>query len=159
MPNVFKPIPLKVIEGTVRKDRLNENEPKLPVIAPPMPRHLTHYAKAFWKQIVPVLLTMGVLTEADSSALEAMCETVSEIRTARETLKRRSNELPPGSSLTSYEIPSRDGTMFREYPEARQIADADRRLKSWLNEFGLTPAARHRVSASLKPQDNPFADF
>src|SRR3712207_9351656 len=58
---------------------------------------------------------------------------------------------PPRSTLFPYT------TLFRSaHPAVALAADADRRLKSWLNEFGLTPASRSRVSASTEPDSNPL---
>jgi P27 family predicted phage terminase small subunit len=138
--NPHKPHVLKLLQGTDRPSRTNANEPKPEVAAPPMPQALTRAAKAYWRLIMPHLLTMGVVTVADGAAMVALCECYAELVTARETL-RTSGDVELGFKL------------------ARQIDATDRRLKNWLNEFGLTPASRHRVSGSPVKDANPFDAF
>jgi phage terminase small subunit len=139
--NPHKPHALKLLQGTDRPSRTNLNEPKPQVGAPDMPRSLTPAAKLYWKQIMPHLLSMGVVSVADGAAMIALTECYSELVTARLAL----------SANADPEI---------GFKLARQIDATDRRLKNWLNEFGLTPASRHRVSGgSLEKDVNPFADF
>jgi P27 family predicted phage terminase small subunit len=91
----------------------------------------------------------GVLTVADGLALEALCETYADLVEAREALKER--------GATTYQ--SANG-LIRPYPQVAHAADADRRLKTWLNEFGMTPAARAKVSAAADEGDeNRFASL
>jgi phage terminase small subunit len=37
--------------------------------------------------------------------------------------------------------------MYRLHPAVSVMQDADRRVRSWLTEFGKTPSARSRVKA------------
>jgi P27 family predicted phage terminase small subunit len=81
---------------------------------------------------------MGVLTEADTLALEMLCESYADYLTARAELKEI------GSNY--YETTTKDGSiMHRLHPAVSVMQDADRRIKGWLIEFGETPSARSRL--------------
>jgi P27 family predicted phage terminase small subunit len=95
-----------------------------------------------WGHVVAVLDDMGVLTRADVMALELLCEAYADYLGARDALKAF------GSNY--YETEGRNGTMRRAHPAVATMQDADRRIKAWLTEFGLTPSARTRVEAVLE---------
>jgi len=46
--------------------------------------------------------------------------------------------------------------MIRPHPMVAQRSEAMRHAQSLLSEMGLTPAARSKVSATKKGEDNPF---
>jgi P27 family predicted phage terminase small subunit len=149
MANPRKPTVLKLVEGTYRPDRANSAEPALHVAAPKPPKHLSARARKAWPAVASLLEGMRVLTAAGAFALEALCECYVELVEARETLRANG-----GATYVT------GGGMLRPHPAAAHAADADRRLRSWLNEFGLTPAARSKVSANAdQGETNPFADL
>ena len=49
--------------------------------------------------------------------------------------------------------------MVRTRPEVAIRADADRRFRAYLVEFGLTPAARSKVKISDQKAKDPRARF
>jgi len=49
--------------------------------------------------------------------------------------------------------------MVRTRPEVAVIADADRRFKSYLVEFGLSPAARSKVVTPGKPGEGTLDEY
>lgn len=135
-----KPTRLKVLEGTVRKDRANPNEPKPPAAprratAPPW---LGKGARVWWNRIRPLLVQMQVMTGADPVALGLLCDALAEYMTARAVLQRKG---------TTYETNGPAGRLIRRRPEWDIARDAWRRAKTMLTEFGLTPAARSKVAA------------
>ncbi len=135
-----KPTHLKAVRGNPGK-RANKREPR-PVLdktAPPPPEHLNDNATRAWENLAPMLVRLRVLTEADHLALERLALCYAEVCEHEETLS--------GLGYT-YETHSMSGdVMVRKRPEAALLADADRRFKSYLVEFGLTPAARSKVEA------------
>ena len=132
-----KPTHLKVITGNPGKRPINAREPKPTRGALRCPPDLTDAARKAWEQIAPELAAMGVLTTADTAALRQLCEAVSDFQAAREVLK---------TSGRFYETRTPSGAvMHRAHPAVALAADADRRLRGWLSEFGLTPSARTRV--------------
>lgn len=137
-----KPNHLHLVQGTGRADRHALGDapepPKAPTLA--APAHLTDDARAAWETLAPVLDGMGVLSVADAHAFERMVECYAEIRRCQTVLELNGH---------TYETRTvTNGFMVRARPEVAQLADADRRFKGWLGEFGLTPAARTKVKVN-----------
>lgn len=143
---------LKVVRGNPGKRPLNKKEPKPLRAQPEPPPHLTTYARKAWDYYAPKLFKMGVLTEADVIALERLAECYSEVRTLADVIEVEGH---------TFETTSMTGdTIIRRRPEAAQLADADKRLRAYLVEFGLTPAARSRVTAQDIDEDHdPAEDY
>lgn len=146
---------LKAVQGTNRPSRENKDAPKAPARAPEMPQGLTERAKKYWGDLVVLLDEMGVITLADQSVLELLCETYSEWKHLNHTIKTTYK------GKTSYLTATKDGAeMYRAYPEVAQRSDASRRFQSLLSEFGLTPAARSKVKAiGQEKEADPWADI
>lgn len=135
-----KPTHLKVVTGTLEKPVVNPYEPRPDRGIPPSPPGMTAGAKRAWKRLAPMLDKMGVLTVADSTSLGQLCELIALIGQAQASL----NAL---GSLTYEAVSAGGATLRRPHPEVAIIADADRRLRTYLNDFGLSPAARSKVTA------------
>lgn len=131
-----KPTQLKIIEGNPGKRPLNKQEPK-PQSGYPEPLNLSKKARELWDELCPILDSMGVLTVADGVALERLCECYAEVEALSEYIKKRGRVFKTTNTAG-------DATI-KANPAAAMLADADRRLKSYLVEFGLTPAARSKV--------------
>lgn len=102
--------------------------------------HITDNARKAWRHVTRLLDRMGVLTEADGVAVESLCEAYADVLNARAELKAF------GSNY--YKTTGKDGgVMHRVHPAVAVMQDADRRLKGWLAEFGLTASSRTRVHA------------
>lgn len=144
-----KPTEVKKRQGTLQKCRTNAKEPTPQKGAPKMPTGLSKKARAYWKDIAPQLDEMGVLTRADAMALTRLCEAVADWHQANEA------EAEHGLVFTTV-----DG-LIKANPATRLKSDADKRIRAWLIEFGLTPAARSKVSAKEgdEDKDNPYAQF
>jgi P27 family predicted phage terminase small subunit len=147
-----KPTPtrLKIIRGNPGKRRINAaGEPRPVRKQPEAPSQLSEKARTAWDQIAPVLDRMGVLTEADAMALEMLCEAYADYRGAREDLRAF------GSNY--YEtVTQTGGVMRRLHPAFNVMQDAERRIRTWLVEFGKTPSARSRVSV-VEPEKDDVA--
>jgi P27 family predicted phage terminase small subunit len=63
----------------------------------------------------------------------------------------------------TYETTSTQGeAVIKANPAVAMLADADRRFKAWLVEFGLTPAARSKVHVQDPDdgkQEDPMREF
>jgi P27 family predicted phage terminase small subunit len=166
------PTRLKIIKGTAKKCRLNPNEPKPARTIPSAPAHLSDHAKVVWGSVSTILDRMGVLTEADAIALEALCETVADLRAARQSLRlpvklqyknadgEAVEEVVAEGGHQTYLTIGKSGAMQRNRSEMALIADADRRLIAWCAKFGMTAADRAKVSSLGEEEDtNPFAEF
>lgn len=151
-----KPTTLHLVQGTGRKHRMNPAEPQIaaytPADVPPPPDHLGEYAAAAWRRLAPVLAGMGLLSPADELAFERLCGCVGEVHAANAALV--------GYGSDTYATVGTNGqALRRSHPEVAIRADADRRLKGWLSEMGLTPAARSRVSISDSAGIDPLARY
>lgn len=106
-----------------------------------------------WGYVSGLLDRMGILSEVDAVALELLCESYADYLAARAELKAF------GSETYATETASGD-KMYRSHPAVAQRNDADRRIRGWLAEFGMTPSARTRVKADgQSEQDDPAASY
>jgi P27 family predicted phage terminase small subunit len=142
VPNPRTPSHLKVVRGTERRDRANPAEPSLTVapsnVRPPAWLDLSPLAHRAWHDLVPLLRGMGVLTRADRVALSLLCEALASYVTAHQIATKEGS---------TYETTSETGgTMIRAHPVVAMGAESVRFAKTMLGEFGLTPAARSKVS-------------
>ncbi|GGH24495.1 phage terminase small subunit P27 family [Cribrihabitans marinus] len=144
---------LKVVRGTDRADRRNDDAPVCDVARPAMPETLSTTAQENWDRFCGVLEGMGVLSLADDMALEILVETYAQVREAQEIIDAEGTHYETTSST--------GGTMIRQHPAVAMRSDASRRFQSLMSEFGLTPASRSRVSATDggAKQDDPAAKY
>lgn len=141
------PTELKKQRGTLRKDRMNENEPKLPSIIPPIPTWLSEDGQKAFSELSNLLHDMSVLTQADELALTLLCDAYSEYKRAKEVV----NEL--GATM---EVTSREGNSKSVIRPEVQIANQSFvRVFQLLKEFGLTPSSRAKVNAIENQGNTP----
>lgn len=144
-----KPTSLKLIQGTYRKDRAAPNEPRPDVSIPKCPTWLSKEAKREWKYITPHLASLGLLTMIDRAAIASYCQLYAEwVRLEKWAIDHPDEHYQVASS--GYLSP---------HPNISQRDKVRKDMLAFLREFGLTPAARTRVSVPEKPkkESNPFA--
>lgn len=148
-----KPTVLRLVQGNPGKRPLNRSEPKPKRKSPIRPAHLSEKAKTAWPKVSRILSGLSVLTVADGLSLEGLCEAYADYLDSREELRKA------GSAY--YQIATEGGgVMWRAHPALAVRNDADRRLRAWLVEFGLTPAARSKVKMDGDAQESdPAARF
>jgi P27 family predicted phage terminase small subunit len=173
-----KPTALKLLQsGTRGYDAghrpINAAEPKPEEKAPPCPAYIREDPEAAkeWKRLVPILLRMRVLTEADTTVLASLCLTHSHMLRSLAAM-RALNAVPVAAELTDGEewvkVPPYTETLGiagmvietkTGYLAANQIylnvmsaMDQEVRL---CKELGLTPSARSRLQTSARPQQKP----
>lgn len=136
-----KPTRLKVIQGNPGKRPLDpsEPEPEVPKDVPQAPAHLSDDAAEEWEYLAPILHKLRLLTVADLLALERLVECYAEVRKLQQVIDTAGH--------TFEAVGMAGDVIIRQRPEVRMLSDADKRLKAYLIEFGLTPAARSKVSA------------
>ena len=148
------PTALKLVKGNPGKRAINKKEPKPRAKAPTCPAHLSVKAKAVWRKLCTLLGKMGVMTEADGLALERLCDCYADILACRELIER------DGRTYTT--IDQNSNTLIKNNPAVNQLRAADAQFKSYLVEFGLTPAARSKVTVELPDGDkkkDPLAGY
>jgi len=130
-----KPTALKVLEGNPGKRPLPKNEPQpgdVTRIKPPS--YLPPLAKKEWKVILPQLQALGLISDLDIYGLAAYCNAYATWVDALGEIKKHGSLV---MSPNGYPMPS---------PWIKISRDALAEMMQWLKEFGMTPAARSRVS-------------
>lgn len=145
-----KPTHLKLMEGTYRPDRAAKNEPKPEAARPSCPSWLGTEAKREWKRVVDELAVLGLLTSIDRAALAAYCESYQIWHDARKSLD--------GAGTLTQQTES---GYLAPRPEVGIINTALKNMHKFMAEFGMTPAARTRVSAETPetPKNDPWAEY
>ncbi len=148
-----KPVPtaLKLVKGNPGKRPINKNEPKGQRGIPVCPSHLDPKAKTAWKKLCKYLDDMGVLTLADSLALETLVSIYARIRDLQKEIK--------GLGGTTYTSIKPDGELLHKaYPQVMQLEKAENTFKSYITEFGLTPSSRTKLQTEDTNKDNDPLD-
>jgi P27 family predicted phage terminase small subunit len=100
------------------------------------PEHMSPVARMLWTDLLPAFLEARLLKTIDVAAFEAMCEAYADCVTYRKAIAELRS---PWLKMTD-----EDGEVIslRAHPALAALQDADRRFRSWLVEFGMTPSSR-----------------
>jgi P27 family predicted phage terminase small subunit len=131
-----KPTAIKVLEGNPGKRPLNTNEPKPEKKAPKCPTWLEPEAKKEWKRMSKTLEAIGILTQVDNVAFAGYCQAYARWKEAEEFLTKHG---------TIFKTPS---GYIQQVPQVSIAQTYLKIMKDFCSEFGLTPAARSRISVS-----------
>jgi P27 family predicted phage terminase small subunit len=138
-----QPTALKVLRGNPGKRALNANEPKPEIKRPYCPPYLDEVAKKEWRRLMPILMRMKVLTEADYVALGNLCQAYSTMIKAQQQL-----------SSTGLLLKTPSGYV-QQSPLVSIVRAQMEVINRLCTEFGLTPSARTRLvtpEATEKPK-------
>lgn len=150
-----KPTSRKAALGTLRKDRINVAEPKLPPVKiPDPPDTLTEDEKVAWSELAAIVNPLSVATASDLYAFKRMVETAAML-----TALRRSFIEAGGTPV--YVEETKGGPQLRMRPEVYAIPTYEKLMLHHFTRWGIDPADRSRVSALTdeKPKTNPIAKF
>ena len=136
-----KPTVLKELAGNPGHRPANHKEAKPARQIPNCPRHLDDEAKKEWNRVVKVLFDAGLFTAVDRPALAAYCSAYSAWVKAEENLQ----DPKEGWILTSP-----NGYQYQSVWLSIRNRALDQ-MKSFLTEFGMTPASRSRIE--VKPPE------
>lgn len=143
-----KPSHLKVVSGTDRKDRRNDAEPVAPKDAPDAPLWLSSRATEIFHGLCATIDGMGYLSTADQAVIAMAASRLEEVEITTAAVE---------DGGRTYDTSNAAGErMIRPNPMVAQRSEAMRHAHALLSELGLTPAARSKVSAGKKTDDNPF---
>jgi P27 family predicted phage terminase small subunit len=137
-----KPSGIRLLEGNPAKRALPADEPKPMACAPDMPRFLDSEARREWKRLVPILLAMRVLTEADGVALGNLCQAISILERAHKDMRKAAKA--GGSGL----LMKTPGGFIQQSPLIGIINGQTEIISRISREFGLTPSSRMRLAAA-----------
>lgn len=149
-----KPAELKVLEGNRSHRAIDLTSTFRPEVgAPPLPRDLSREGKKAWKRLVPELVRYNLLSKIHADALEDLCETIGLIKVLRKSINSRQELL-----LSKNEDPARavvsstPNGMEVQSPIYQALNREREKLRSWVGEFGLTPAQQARVTTAIRAQ-------
>lgn len=148
-----KPTHLHMIHGTYRADRANSNEPVVDPStgAPNAPTHLNKYGKRKWSELAPLLVGGRIMTDLDWTSLEILCEVYGQYREAQYAVYHYTDEDGRRRKRTLAEY--MEGRTAQTQTEYGAMKNAIATYKSLMEQFGLSPASRSRVSTV--EQDTP----
>ncbi|MCE9886553.1 phage terminase small subunit P27 family [Obesumbacterium proteus] len=145
------PTHLRLVKGNPSKRAINKNEPKPPSGVPPIPKHFDKRGKYWFKQMGEELDAVGVMSILDAKALELLVEAYTEYRHHCEVLDEEGYTYQTGSATGE--------KIVKAHPAAAMKADAWKRIRAMLSEFGMTPASRSKVEIKAPAGEDPFAEF
>ena len=140
-----------LLTGTFRKDRHGQsNTTDPPKGRPPTPKKLKGDALAEWNRMADRLGTSQTLSIVDDAVLYRYCQ----LHARAERLERQIARLKSAFYLDHMGNP-------KVHPAFAQLRAYDQALRVYLVEFGMTPAARSRVTPASdgKAPANPLDRF
>lgn len=154
-----KPDHLKLLTGTAQPCRMNPSAPEGSKARPVAPDWLSERAAEIFEGLADILEEMGLASGSDVAMLAVLASRIEEIEICTAVIedagrvyvsKEEQTVAGDGSIVTR--------RMVRARPEVSMRNEALRHTQSLLSEFGLSPAARSRVSAAAKAEEDEF-DF
>lgn len=135
---------LKLVKGTAQKCRMNPEAPAANVGTASAPAWLSERAAELFDQISATLLGMGIASPDDQHVLSLAASRIEEVEILTAVIE---------DAGRTYQT---EAGLWKARPEVAMRNEAMRHAQSLLAEFGLTPAARSKVSAGKPAESNPF---
>src|SRR6266850_891856 len=143
-----RPTPSAILKarGTYRADRAR-GEVRGPRGIPRCPAGLDKRAKQCWTQLIPMLLSMGVLSRIDRNAIVRYCIFWSQWHQAQQFV-----------SKNGLVYPIKDGNgkvkSLAAFPHVAIVSKVGLLLTKFEQEFGMTPSARTRIECSAVEEED-----
>lgn len=157
-----QPSIVKYVRGNPGKRAINSSEPTPEEIDAdfPPPGYLSGDGLEKWYQVLPILIGMRVMTNADTETIGRYCALWAEWKKNYEMVKKN------GDVLTIWEADPADPTGKKQRvkymtptPYATQMKALAVALLRIEQEFGLTPSSRSQVTIHGRTEDDPLASF
>lgn len=142
------PTALRVIRGNPSKRPMPKNEAMVPLARPAPPAFLCEDAKEEWVRVCDTLHAVGLMTELDRGALAAYAVAYGRWAQAERAINRMAESDDANSGLT---ILTSNGNVIQN-PLVGVANKAKAAMVRYAAEFGMTPSARSRVTAT--PEEN-----
>lgn len=144
-----KPTTIKRLTGNPGKRPLNDAEPRPPVpeSTPYVPRWLNDDGKKAWRDVVKILVDVGLYTEVDRFALAMFCQAFGRWIHAEQKVEELGEML----------ISKKSGQPYTN-PWAYRADKHWEQARKMLSEFGLTPAERSRIKVQVQEEEWSLAD-
>ena len=149
-----KPTPtnIKLLTGNPGQRPLPKSEPKPRSRNPSPPAHLNEDAAKEWARIADELTAIGILSGLDRAALAAYCQAYGRWAQAERALAKVINQ------ADGLIIKTVSGNMIQN-PLVGVANKAMADMVRYASEFGMTPSARSRISASDDDGFDPADEF
>lgn len=145
---------LKVVAGTAQPCRMNPDAPMAASDLPVPPTWLSARAAEIFLGLVGVIDEMGIASASDTAVLALASSRLEEVEICTAIIEDGGRTF---QSSAEYDDQGRlIAQQIKGHPAVAQRSEAMRHAQSLLSEFGLTPAARSKVSVNKKPEANPF---
>ena len=136
---------LKVVKGTAQKCRMNPEAPVASSGVAVAPELLSERAAELFAQLSAILDGMGIASPDHIHVLTMAAQRLEQIEVLGVLIE---------DGGYTYKT---DAGLWKANPAVGMRSDAMRHAQSLLSDFGLTPAARSKVSAGKPAEENPFA--
>lgn len=136
-----KPIELKLVQGTARKDRMPKNPLKVPPCQIKAPKFLNEVARVEWERMVALLYPQGLTTELDVAALASYCHSWALLQDAEKAIAEFGA------------LVSTDKGEPKKNPAVDIANEQKKIINTYCGKFGLTPSDRAKME-SPKGQDD-----
>lgn len=152
-----KPDALRALEGSKRRP-LNLADGVNPTIEiPSIPKHLNPEARKEWRRITPLLEELGLISGLDRTALGLYCQTVGALANYETAFNGMiAKKLAEGLDYPDAVLAASQSTTPSGYVQQSVIVNliksAREQVNRYLMHFGLSPAARGRVTPSNNVQ-------
>ena len=144
---------------------LLDEQVRPPVEVPNCPSHLSAEAKAEWRRITKHLKPLGLISQIDRAALAAYCSAWGDFVWSEKRIADLNTGSKDGDGGRIWDTPSG----YKQISVPMQIRNrALEMMAKFLAEFGMSPAARSRVTAGDpqmglpgldKPQEGGWGQF
>lgn len=147
-----KPTALKLVTGNPGKRPLPKKEAVVALSEPTPPAFLCDDAKVEWGRVCSALFAAGLMTELDRAALSAYCAAYGRWAQAERAINTMAGKDGINAALL---IKTKEGNAIQN-PLVGIANKARADVVRFAAEFGMTPSARTRVTAT--PDDTQKED-
>ena len=143
------PTVLKEMYGTVRADRVLENEMQVDLVSdiPEAPELLSTIGVVEWYKVTTQLFNLKMLHDVDQSLILAYCNEMS-------LYIESELELRQNGRIDNFKNSNGDLIRSQAKPLVKVKNDALANALKLATQFGLTPVARANISAPIKTNNN-----
>ena len=155
--NPPKPVELKKLEGTYRKDR-----DKSPNLKPTMeislevPDDLNEWGQKLWGEIFSEYGKVGLITRVDLGSFHSLCSWYGIFREAEDIVRAKGLEVEEEVYDKNGQVV---GTKTVTNPMIMVMDKAQKNYFAMAKEFGVTPSSRAGLTFEPKKEADPFSDF
>lgn len=153
-----KPVQLRVLEGNAGKRPLNLSDGVNPRIeVPSIPRHLCPEARKEWKRVTPILEELGLISGLDRAALALYCQAVGRLSDYESAFagmiaKHKASGMAYDDAVLAASQTQTPSGYVQQSVIVNLIKSSREQVNRHLMHFGMSPAARGRVTASNNVQ-------